>query len=184
VLAVAAVVVAGAGFVTGRAVGGSEAGDEVAERPRPSRDEVLDTLEEGIYENMGGSFTLDEASCIADGIVDSIGTDRMIDLGIHSDNPYGGFTMADLTDAEQREYLMAHQDCLSDARLPEFWSGWLARGLEADQAACIGEGIVTELGAAASRELWVDAMLSPNPDIPSLVPPENTRAVQDLFVDC
>ena len=119
VVVVAAVGLAAAGFLLGRSLTGP---DPIVRNDRAAvdRQKVVEILADGLYENLEGAITQDEADCAGREAVTALGPQRFIDLGLGGINPYGGFSFAELTADEEQTYMSAFLGCIPDSRLAEF----------------------------------------------------------------
>ena len=123
---------------------------------RQSDDDTVDPVTEGeplvaavvdaLQQRSGGSLTDAEASCMADGLVGSVGADRLIDLRVLD----GADPMLAIDEPEKEFAFPKAFDCLDDAAMVEFMSSTIWDREEA-------EGLSPEVAPCAIRR-WLDGL--------------------------
>lgn len=152
-LAIAMVLVLSAGVALGFVLGGGGTGGSG----------VVETVADDLFDRADGMLTEDEARCAAEGLAESFGRERLVELG--GDDPAaGGLRIDELTDGEERSFAEVSYDCVGDdhvqQHLEETWSP--VQQTTADQRTCFAEGFVDDIGPERTRavlvEIYVDSM--------------------------
>ena len=177
--------VAGAGVVIGVVLGGGDS-DPSPPDPATDREEMIDGLSTGLYENFGGTLNHDEADCAARSVVNKVGEDRLLDLGLGPSNPYDVFSVTELTLEEQGDVVGGVVQCISDDRLVGYLASTYSAGgeLTFEQAECIAERQVELLGPDRMRDLTVEANFQPGESVASLADPDEQGGLEAIDREC
>jgi hypothetical protein len=185
-LGVLLVVVAVVGVVIGALAGGDDEPSASSDEAGTDRQELVDGLAAGLYENFGGTFSHDEADCAADSLMSKVGQGRLLDLGLGPSNPYDVFSVTELTPEEQHDVVSSVVGCISDDRLVGYLASTYSEGgeLTYEQGECIAEGQIELLGPDRLRELVVEGNFSPGASMASLADPEDQDDMEAIDREC
>jgi hypothetical protein len=136
---------------------GGPGGDTVVED-----DPVLLAVVKVMYETGAGTITEPEASCMGGALVESVGTERLQDLGVID----GADPIASPDPAETAEAIPKVFDCLDDATMVEFmaatWTTEAVGGLDPRLAPCVFQGWFEGLGRERLVQLYA-TFVRPDP---------------------
>jgi hypothetical protein len=82
-------------------------------------DEVVDQFATAIFEGANGEFTEEQARCMAQGILDTIGLERLAEVQIEAGDDGSQNPVDLLTPEEQEEAFDAMRSCVPDATIDE-----------------------------------------------------------------
>ncbi len=109
---------------------------------------LRDAIAESILDDSRDSGpSEDEAKCIADAALDTLGTDRLVDLGVTVEAVEEGmeFPEDELSDEETEAYVNASLDCVDTSSL--IVDEMVADGVSEEDAKCIAENLDEDLFA-------------------------------------
>lgn len=160
----AVVLVAVVGVVMLTRGGGDDGDDPLTE------DDPLVVAVVGLMRAKSGDTISDvEASCMAEALIDGVGTDRLADLGVVD----GADPILALDETERDVALPQAFDCLDDAGMIAFMSAtWTAGGLSADLAPCVFTGWLDGVGRDRMVELYATATQREPPPLNEMLEPD------------
>jgi hypothetical protein len=182
-IALAALVGLAVVVVTSESDGGPASQDSASPDGRRLTALLADDLQRGSDDEISGS----EADCIASGIVDEVGVERLVDLGLGGELSRSFGALGLLTQAEAEAMATAFFGCLDDVRFVEVFStaAQASGELGGEEADCVAQALVDGLGRRRLATL-LGILLSGGPQVSliGLLTPDEQLALTRAGIDC
>jgi hypothetical protein len=139
-------------------------------------DQLIDLMV-GQMAEPGSPFDDDAARCFAEGVMDEVGFERLIEIGAGDPSADPEEVFSQMSESEVNTIADVALTCIDVHAL--FVSQFVEQGLPEDAAICIADGVS---GAPWLRDMLVTAMLGEEPDVAA--DPEAMTMIMDLVQQC
>jgi len=147
-------------------------------------DPLTSALTEYIVETSVGTVSDDDAACMTDRIVETVGRPALIDAGVDR----GADPLVALSDEQVQAGLAPALDCLDDATLAglmtQTFSPSMLAGLQVDDPGCLIDGWMAGLGRDKLIELYALWASTSAADVSQLLDPAQLEVLAGVVAEC
>lgn len=176
------------GLLFGGVVGGivvvlmrSDTGQAAVEAPP---DPLFDALSDYVVDTALGAVNERDADCMARSIIESVGRDRLVEIGIEQ----GADLLTTLRPEEVQTHLPVAMQCLDDASVETM----IARTLKptvlgrfnVESAECLAHGWMEQLGRPTLVEVYALWASGASADLPALLTPPELEVLATVLSAC